>query len=357
MSKKTLVFLGIIGLSIIFFLCIWMHIHSIEKDVAQCSQDILNENGLSKLSIDTNNQGRNVLVTGVVESKRLKEKALQILKDQCHMSGLKNQIKVIKSVPTKKAHIQILFNANNELVSFTGTTAKETVESNFGFLLDSFKRAKKFNLSINSNQDIAPVDYNLYISTLIPYFSQINAANIVLDGQTIVLKGEVNNEKVKSTIADDLQNTLEGHATIINSLSINEGVKVGMQQTLDAHHCQQNLSLLLRESKVHFNSGSAQILVDSFGLLDHLARTTKACQKVNIEIIGHTDKSGNENNNIKLSKARAIAVANYLFAKGVKGGKLTGKGVGSSQPIATNATQQGRMQNRRIEFIVHSLEE
>ncbi len=357
MSKKTLIFLGIIGLSIIFFLCVWLHSHSIEKDIAQCSQDILNKNGLSQLSVDTNNRGRDVLVAGAVDSKQLKEKALHILKDQCHMTGLKNQIKVIKSMPSKKAHIQILFNGNNELVSFTGTTAKETVESNFGFLLDSFKRAKKFNLSINSNQDIIPVDYNLYISALIPYFSQINAANIILDGQTIVLKGEVNSEQVKNTITDDLQNTLEGRATIINSLSISKRNKVGMQQALDANHCQQNLSKLLRESKVHFNSGSAQILVDSFDLLNHLARTTKACQKVNIEIIGHTDKSGNESNNIKLSKARATAVANYLFAKGVKGGKLTGKGVGSSQPIATNATQQGRMQNRRIEFIVHSLEE
>jgi OOP family OmpA-OmpF porin len=357
MSKKTLIFLGFIGLSIIFFLCIWLHSHSIEKDIAQCSQGILNKNNLSHLTIDTKDRGRDVLVAGTVESKQLKEKVLNILKGQCHMTGLKSQIKVIKAKPTKKAHIQILFNDNNELVSYTGTTAKETVESNFGFLLDSFKRAKKFNLSINSNQDIIPVDYNLYISTLVPYFSQIDAANIILDGQTIILKGQVSSEQVKNSISDVLQNTLEGQATIINSLSINERDKAGKQQTLDADHCQKNLSQLLRESKVHFNSGSAKILVDSFDLLDHLAQTTKSCQRVSIEIIGHTDKSGNESNNIKLSKARAIAVANYLFAKGVKGEKLTGKGVGSSHPIATNATQQGRMHNRRIEFKVHSLEE
>ncbi len=355
MSKKKLILLGIIGLAIIFFICVWIHSHSIETDIAQCSQNLLDKNGLSQLTVDTKNRGREVLVSGTVKSKLLKEKALSLLKNQCHMTKLDNQIRVKQVNPIRKAHIQILFNDKNELVSFTGTTAKETIESHFGFLLDSFKRAKEFNLSINSHKNIIPTDYYLYLSTLTPYFSQINAADIELNGQTITLKGKVTSEQVKKTISKELEKSLGNSATIINSLTVEN--KLRENQTLDAVQCQQKLSQLLKNSKVQFDSGSAKILTNSYDLLDKLAQTTKSCQEVTIEVIGHTDKSGNERNNIQLSKARAKAVAHYLFAQGVKGGKLIGKGVGSSQPIATNATEQGRRQNRRIEFKVHSLRE
>ncbi len=169
MGKITLILSSIIGLIIIFLLCTWLHVRSIEQDVATCSQDILNKAGLPQLTAQTNNKGRDVLIIGTVESKQLKEKALNSLQNQCHMTGLENQIQIVKPKPTKEAHVSILFNENNELVKFVGTTAKETIETNFGFLLDTFKRAQNFNLSINSNKDIIPADYHRYLSVLLPY--------------------------------------------------------------------------------------------------------------------------------------------------------------------------------------------
>ncbi len=360
MGKKTLIFLGIVGFIIIFLLCTWLHVRSIEQDIATCSQDILNKAGLPQLTAQTQNTGRDVIIIGTLESKQLKEKALKSLQNQCHMTGLGNQIQIVKAKPTKVAHVRILFNENNELVKFVGTTAKETIETNFGFLLDKFKRAQNFNLSINSNKDIIPADYHRYLSELLPHLHKINAADISFEGQIITLKGKVASELVKNQISHELQNTLGNDAKIVYSLivednSTQQSNNIVNQQPLNANQCQQDLSNLLKQSKVQFNSGSAEILAGSFDLLNHLAQTTKACQGVAIEIIGHTDKSGNEINNIKLSKARALAVANYLFKQGVKADKLTGIGVGSSQPIATNETKQGRMQNRRIEFKVHSL--
>ncbi len=360
MGKKTLILLGIAGFIIIFILCTWLHVRSIEQEIAACSQDILNKAGLTQLTAQTQNRGRDVIILGTVESKQLKEKALNSLQNQCHMTGLENQIQIVKPKPTKGAHVSILFNENNELVKFVGTTAKETIETNFGFLLDKFKRAQNFNLSINSNKDIIPADYHRYLSALLPHLNKINAADISFEGQIITLKGQVASELIKNQISHQLQNTLGNDAKVENLLIVKDNNtqqsnNIVIQQPLDANQCQQDLSNLLKQSKVQFNSGSAKILAGSFDLLNHLAQTTKACQGVTVEIIGHTDKSGNEISNIKLSKARALAVANYLFKQGVKGGKLTGKGVGSSQPIATNETKQGRMQNRRIEFKVHSL--
>lgn len=361
MSKKTLILLGIIGLFIIFLLCLWMHRRSIEEDVANCSQDILNKAHLSQLIVQTKNRGRDVLLSGTVESQQLKENALSLLQDQCHMTSLDNQIQVVEPKPTKNARIQILFNENNELVNFTGSTAKETIESKFGFILDSFKHADNFKLAITSDKEIIPTNYYRFTSTLKPYFNQINAANITFDGPKITLKGNVKNQQIKNQIANELQNKLGRDVIIVNLLTIEAKIEprdiIAVQEPLDANHCQEDLSLLLEESKIHFNSGSATILDDSYTLLNHLAQTTRACQGVTISIIGHTDKSGNEKNNIILSKSRALAVANHLISQGVNRKKVTALGVGSSQPVATNETKQGRMQNRRIEFKVHSLEE
>ena len=69
-----------------------------------------------------------------------------------------------------------------------------------------------------------------------------------------------------------------------------------------------------------------------------------------IEISGHTDKTGSEPINFSLSEARAKAVMDYLIKKSIVPSRMSFKGIGSLQPLADNATPQGRAKNRRVEF-------
>lgn len=71
-----------------------------------------------------------------------------------------------------------------------------------------------------------------------------------------------------------------------------------------------------------------------------------------VKIIGHTDSSGDANKNTVLSQERAAAVQSYLVAKSIAAERLSTEGKGSSQPVADNATADGRKKNRRIEFEV-----
>ena len=74
--------------------------------------------------------------------------------------------------------------------------------------------------------------------------------------------------------------------------------------------------------------------------------------KTRLQIVGHTDSSGNDKINIPLSQRRATSVANYLALRGVNPTRMQALGVGASQPIASNATEEGKAQNRRVEIFL-----
>jgi OmpA-OmpF porin, OOP family len=121
---------------------------------------------------------------------------------------------------------------------------------------------------------------------------------------------------------------------------------------VDATVCQQLFSELLVKGKIRFESGRADIVPDSAGLLDRLIETALRCPNVNIEIAGHTDADGDDAANKTLSEKRAQAVMDFLVKAGLPADRFTAVGYGSAQPVAANDTDEGKAQNRRIEFVV-----
>jgi OmpA-OmpF porin, OOP family len=121
---------------------------------------------------------------------------------------------------------------------------------------------------------------------------------------------------------------------------------------VDATVCQQLFSELLGKAKIRFESGRAAIDPDSAGLLDHLIETASRCPTANIVVGGHTDSDGDDAANQSLSERRAQAVVDDLVRAGLPPSCFTAVGYGSTQPIAANDTEDGKAQNRRIEFVV-----
>ena len=78
------------------------------------------------------------------------------------------------------------------------------------------------------------------------------------------------------------------------------------------------------------------------------------CPTARIEIAGHTDADGEDGFNQALSEKRAQAVMDYLVKAGLPADRFTAVGYGSTQPIASNETDEGKAHNRRIEFVVRS---
>jgi outer membrane protein OmpA-like peptidoglycan-associated protein len=106
-----------------------------------------------------------------------------------------------------------------------------------------------------------------------------------------------------------------------------------------------------------FKTGSATITNTSFKFLDDIADYMKANPSFSLSIVGHTDNTGSDEYNQKLSEDRAESVKSYLIKKGVGEISITADGKGESEPIADNNTPEGRDQNRRVVFAVTKLEQ
>jgi OOP family OmpA-OmpF porin len=101
---------------------------------------------------------------------------------------------------------------------------------------------------------------------------------------------------------------------------------------------------------VTFEAGGSMLTTEARAILDRVAASLIAYPTVVIEVAGHTDNTGSRAHNLALSLARAVAVRRYLISRGVSGEVLLAKGYGPDDPVASNATPEGRAQNRRVEL-------
>ena len=101
--------------------------------------------------------------------------------------------------------------------------------------------------------------------------------------------------------------------------------------------------------RLYYNTGSASLSDDSINQIENIASIMKAYPEVKILLRGHTDNTGSAEGNNKLSAKRAMSVKAKLVEKGIETSRLQTKGMGSVEPIADNATPEGRSKNRRID--------
>jgi len=100
---------------------------------------------------------------------------------------------------------------------------------------------------------------------------------------------------------------------------------------------------------VNFATGSAKLTPASTQEIDNLAAILKAYPSVNVQIHGHTDNTGDAAKNKVLSQARATSVLGRLMGQGIEASRIKAMGFGADNPVADNATEEGRAANRRIE--------
>ncbi len=135
------------------------------------------------------------------------------------------------------------------------------------------------------------------------------------------------------------------------AIANSEAATIKREQEIIAGARQQSVDVLTVtfKSDYLFAVNSSTLLPGSQGELQRVANVLRQYPETNIQIAGHTDSSGSEEYNRKLSERRAEAVKTALAGMGVGPSRLTTIGYGETRPIASNASEAGRQQNRRVE--------
>ncbi|MGF0539526.1 OmpA family protein [Agrobacterium sp. ES01] len=113
--------------------------------------------------------------------------------------------------------------------------------------------------------------------------------------------------------------------------------------------------ILNMPSNITFASDQFAVMPNFYPTLNSVAIVLNKFNQTLVDINGHTDSTGSLQHNQELSQNRAQSVANYLFGQGLDPRRVSAVGFGPSQPIATNATPEGRAQNRRVEVQISPL--
>lgn len=110
---------------------------------------------------------------------------------------------------------------------------------------------------------------------------------------------------------------------------------------------------LIMPGNITFATNQSSVRGDFYPVLDAVADVLKEYNKTSISITGHTDNVGRDDYNLNLSNERARSVAQYVISRGVSGGRVSASGMGKSQPVADNSSENGRAQNRRVEIRIN----
>lgn len=402
MKKALILLLATLAIVAIAYFCIYeKRIPAIEKDLLFRSQNNLNNQNMSWVDVEV--EGRNLTLIGTAPSAEMRKSAHRI----ANINGVNfidNQLKV-DSKRTQEA-------IDKALSGVVGEVNADAASSHSA--LDSTKTNDAYELIISQNgkgkllmegvmssamhQKVmaeasakmgvdqlidriidkeveTPEVLPVIAETMLVRVSALEDGRARLTGNKLTVSGSSPTQEAIEQVKQQTENSLpEGFESSFNLtppavIAITAGsarlVKESSpentkQETkkdkkitqISSKKCQKKFNSALKSSNIYFNSSSAVIKKSSYKVLKKIANVAGQCTSHKIRVHGHTDATGISRLNKSLSKKRAQAVVNYLVKKGVSPKHVRVIGHGSSKPVASNKTAEGRKRNRRIELTV-----
>lgn len=201
--------------------------------------------------------------------------------------------------------------------------------------------------------NMATVEADLSARARTAAANAIDEARAVASGRDIALSGSARAPDAIARAIAAVDATFGVRKVIAGITAARPAADANAAQPLtSAASCEAELAAVVSRERIRFKTGSADLDESSAPVLVSVLSIAKRCQTGAIEVAGHTDNQGNEQSNMTLSTARAQAVTRHLAANGIDAARLSAVGFGDTRPVASNDTDAGRAQNRRIEFRV-----
>lgn len=160
------------------------------------------------------------------------------------------------------------------------------------------------------------------------------------------------NFSAQKAAMDDLQRALDEERAKAEQRQKDAMNKLNALQSQMIQVTKDARGIILSMSDILFDVGKASLMNDLKTSLAKVAGILSVYQQFKVSIEGHTDNTGSEEFNMKLSEQRATNVMNFLVEQGIKADRLTAKGYGMTMPVADNSTKEGRQKNRRVDLVI-----
>ncbi|KUJ78224.1 OmpA family protein [Ruegeria profundi] len=221
-------------------------------------------------------------------------------------------------------------------------------------MVDSYARAAFGSEHVYTATRIAPEDlpmtWPVRVLTGLEALAHLHNGALTVTPDDLVLNGVSHSPDTKAQIAGMLSEKLGDAQEFSLSITYQEPPTVPEDTLPDPEVCEERIVEVQAETKIAFEPGSATVAADSRDTVNRIADILRECGPIRLEIQGHTDSQGREEMNQQLSQARAQSILNELRGRRIPTASYTAVGYGETQPIAENDTEEGREQNRRIEF-------
>ncbi len=326
-------------LLLLFALFQW---RSVEQDVASNAQQEINLTEQAWAEVDTFNRGREVLVTGPAPSQEDQSDLEKKLLDANGVHSVTFLDGIAEPTPLRAPALTVNW-LDNKVILNGELNSQARIDALVNDA-QSIYGADRVVDQLQLSDTVADLD------PLSGLFTNLNnlkdGAEVSISNNRLVLTGDVDSEDIKAATGSQVARLFSG--TVDNSLTV--VALAAPEPVIVNKQCEERLDELLTTTKIVFDTGKSTISAQSNDLLSSIAEVSSDCPDDEFEVAGHTDSSGSLEMNMNLSRARAQAVVTRLSELGVNTNRFAVQGYGPNQPIADNSSNEGRAQNRRIEF-------
>lgn len=340
---RFLILLVVLLLAALLYHCLAHRPEQIQADVFACVETRLAEEGFDDIGITVD--GRDVLLVGTADDEEARKRIADVADTNCGARVVVNEITV---VPPLAYRTQLCIDRDG--LEAEGSIPDSSAASRYRAIAAERLGAVPIETGVTFRAD-PPSGYDRIMTIAFAELAQLDRGCIeIVDGEVRVT-GDVRSSDARDRLVADMERAAGSDFTVTYDLAVPalSGSALVCQEALDR--------LLAPGEQVLFDFDSAELHAEGRALLDEAEQLWETCPGISLIVAGHTSSEGDAEYNRALSERRADAVVDYLVRRGFDRDKLTPIGYGEAQPQASNATEEGRALNRRMEFRVRETAE
>ncbi len=377
--------IALLGLALLYILMLNAREGVIESDLQGRTADALGAAGFDWAKVDLDRRGRDVLLSGAAPSTQDRDRAIELAREVEGVRIVESSVEIAAPLASPSLMIE---HQHGKVVLAGRLASRAAVDEVVNAARKTWGEDRVDNQLEISNQ----VGEAAWISAAIgmmPGMAEMNAANLSISDSATTLSGEAGSEQQRDALVGSATDMFGEHfqadiavaappepepepavadvdkqtpgapvpedaepqAPVEQAATSPPVEKVDLLKL-----CQQRLDGVMKDHKILFAYNRAELRPESRALLDRMAAALKDCNGAlkngSLVIAGHTDSRGDDAYNRALSQKRADAVKDYLVGAGIDASIIQSVGKGESEPVATNDTEEGMAQNRRITFTI-----